>query len=104
MRLFRSLLEKLNLARGKTLPPIKFENIWSIRLFTADGALCSEFQKDLRSSLCGCKWAQMRCFFADGLEMLNSVQKMGVSQLKISELEWHMYSLLYMALYMCSKF
>ena len=78
MRLIRSVLEKFDDQRGKGQLPsrkLEFNNIWSILLFTSDGDFCSQFQKDLRNSLSGCKWMIMDTLFGHGLEILQFVQK-----------------------------
>ena len=79
MRLILKELKSYDHLRGSKLPSreLKFEDIWAIGLFTTDGDLCSEFQKNKRDKRSGCKWSQFEGCLHIGLQILRFIQKMG---------------------------
>ena len=79
MRKIRSILNHFDDQREIKIPSskLRFEDIWSIGIFTSDGGFCSQLQKDLRSSQIGCKWRCMQIAFTCGLGYLVFVQTMG---------------------------
>ena len=73
MKLIQSKLKHCKKFQAK----VSFEDIWAVGLFTSDGNLCNQFQRDKRSSHCGCKWRHFSERISRAIDWLENVQKMG---------------------------
>ena len=79
LQIIRSVLKNRKHEQGRNLPQLdfKFQDLWSIGIFTADDIFCSQFQKDTRMKTCGCKWTRFWAAFTHGLKYLAFVQNLG---------------------------